>query len=54
MYCEADSHPGEMALYRDPIEATAFWCACTQKNFGPDGVPVNPELCANGRGCCEH
>jgi len=54
MYCEADSHPEEMALYRDPIEATAFWCACTQKNFGPDGQPATAELCASGRGCCEH
>lgn len=54
MYCEADSHPEEMARYRDHIEATAFWCACTQKNFGPDGMPVTAELCGSGRGCCEH
>jgi hypothetical protein len=54
MYCEPDSHPEEMALYRDPLPATAFWCACTQKNFGPDGMPVTAELCAAGRGCCEH
>ena len=40
--------------YRDPIEATAFWCACTQKAFGPDGLPANAELCGEGRGCCEH
>jgi hypothetical protein len=43
-----------MALYRDPIAATAFWCAFTQKNFGPDGMPVTVELCAAGRSCCEH
>jgi hypothetical protein len=54
MYCEPDSHPEEMALYRDPLPATAFWCACTQKNFGPDGMPVTAELCAAGRTCCEH
>jgi hypothetical protein len=55
MYAHADSHSEEeMALYRDPIPATAFWCACTQKNFGPDGMPVTAELCASGRGCCEH
>jgi hypothetical protein len=54
MYAHADSHPEEMALYRDPIEATAFWCACTQKAFGPDGLPVTAELCAQGRECCEH
>lgn len=53
-YAEADSHPEEMALYRDPIPATAFWCSCTQKAFGPDGLPVTAELCASGRGCCEH
>jgi hypothetical protein len=54
MYALADSHPEEQELYRDPIAATAFWCACTQKSFGPDGMPVNAELCAAGRGCCEH
>ena len=54
MYCEADSHPEEMALYRDPIEATAFWCASTQKAFGPDGLPVTAESCCAGRECCEH
>jgi hypothetical protein len=54
MYCEADSHPEEVALYRDTIEATAFWCACTQKSFGPDGMPVTVELCAAGRSCCQH
>jgi hypothetical protein len=54
MYAQADSHPEEAAFYRDTIEATAFWCACTQKSFGPDGLPVTAELCATGRGCCEH
>jgi len=54
MYCEGDSHPEEMALYRDPIEATAFWCARTQRPFGPDGLPVTAEFCSNGRDCCEH
>jgi hypothetical protein len=53
MYAEADSHPEEMSLYRDPIEATAFWCARTQKAFGPDGEPVSAAACAHGRGCCE-
>ena len=54
MYAEADSHPEEMARYQDHIAATAFWCASTQKAFGPDGMPVNAESCANGRDCCEH
>jgi hypothetical protein len=55
MYCQVDSHSAEeLSFYRDPIEATAFWCGCTQKNFGPDGMPVTAELCAAGRGCCEH
>ena len=54
MYCTADSHsPEEMARYRDPIEATAFWCALTQKAFGPDGLPANADCCSHGRGCCE-
>ena len=53
MYALSDSHPEEMVLYRDPIPATAFWCACTQKNFGPDGEPVSADACSHGRGCCE-
>lgn len=42
------------AEYADDIQATAFWCSCTQKPFGPDGHPVNARDCAAGRGCCEH
>jgi hypothetical protein len=38
----------------DEIEATAYWCSCTQKAFGPDGRPVGKRNCQNGRGCCEH
>ena len=41
-------------IYRDAIEATAYWCVCTQKAFGPDGLPARPGDCADGRGCCEH
>ncbi len=39
---------------REAIEATAYWCLCTQKSFGPDGHAVNPEDCKSGRSCCEH
>ena len=41
-------------IYRDTIEATSYWCVCTQKAFGPDGLPAGPADCATGRGCCEH
>jgi hypothetical protein len=41
-------------IYRDPIEATAYWCVCTQKAFGPDGLPAGPAHCRHGRACCEH
>ena len=42
------------ASERDAIEPTAFWCACTQKSFGPDGQPVRPADCTAERHCCEH
>ena len=41
-------------IYRDPIEATSYWCVCTQKAFGPDGLPAGPAECGRGRSCCEH
>ena len=50
MYVFADETPGTA----DAIEPTAFWCLCTQKAFGPDGQPVTPRDCTDGRGCCEH
>jgi len=53
MYVLPDDSEGVMEAYRDPIEATAFWCGCTQKAFGPDGRPVTAELCRSGRHCCE-
>jgi hypothetical protein len=34
--------------------ATAYWCACTQTAFGPDGRPAREDLCRHGRECCEH
>jgi len=53
MYVLPDDSDGLLDSYRDPIEATAFWCACTQKAFGPDGRPATAELCRAGRRCCE-
>jgi hypothetical protein len=52
MYVTGDPDPAAEA-YRDSIEATAFWCGCTQKAFGPDGKPVTAELCRAGRTCCD-
>lgn len=43
------SDPG----YADQVEATAFWCVCTQKSFGPDGRPVSPDDCSGARECCD-
>jgi hypothetical protein len=33
-------------------DATAYWCAKTQKSFGPDGDAVSRDACRHGRGCC--
>jgi hypothetical protein len=30
-----------------------FWCARTQRPYGPDGGLVEPEHCRPGRACCE-
>ncbi|OFW11910.1 MAG: hypothetical protein A3H96_26000 [Acidobacteria bacterium RIFCSPLOWO2_02_FULL_67_36] len=53
MYVTGDvtSEPNGFA---DDIDATSFWCVCTQKAFGPDGLPVTLEDCATGRSCCNH
>lgn len=53
MYVRPDTNDLD-PIYRDAIEATAYWCVCTQKAFGPDGLPAGPGECAEGRGCCEH
>lgn len=46
--------PDEFRFY-DRFEATAFWCAKTQRGFGPDRQPVGPCQCSHGeaRSCCE-
>jgi hypothetical protein len=49
-----DEEKAVLPLYRDWLEATAYWCVCTQKNYGPDGHPVSAEACRSGRECCEH
>lgn len=52
MYVFAELTP-EAAEYREDFDATAFWCVCTQRAFGPDGEPVSAEQCGSARGCCE-
>jgi hypothetical protein len=42
------------AEHAEEIEATSYWCACTQKAFGPDGAPVGARFCTDDRGCCDH
>lgn len=50
MYVMAESDPSEFAT--GAYEATAYWCAKTQKSFGPDGDAVSRDACQHGRGCC--
>jgi hypothetical protein len=52
MYVAPDDEPAREG-YRDWIEATAYWCVCTQKAFGPDGKPATAASCRAGRSCCE-
>ena len=54
MYVSDETTVSERHPFADQIEATSFWCVCTQKAFGPDGQPVGPEACGKGRACCEH
>lgn len=53
MYVYTELQP-ESEQFADDMEATAFWCGCTQKAFGPDGRPVGAKYCTAGRECCEH
>ena len=54
MYVMTVEDPDELTFY-DRYDATAYWCACTQRGFGPDRAPVGPDRCSHGgtRGCCE-
>jgi hypothetical protein len=54
MYVFTSLEGDEAREEADGLEATAYWCACTQKAFGPDGQPVTARSCKVGRGCCEH
>jgi hypothetical protein len=53
MYVMSDDS-AELMAEREEISATAFWCVCTQRPFGPDGLPVSARDCVQGRTCCEH
>jgi hypothetical protein len=36
----------------DPASSTACYrCLLTQRPFGPDSMPVNPDYCASTRAC---
>jgi hypothetical protein len=50
MYVMAEVDPGDYS--QGAYEATAYWCAKTQKSFGPDGDIVGREMCRHGRSCC--
>lgn len=61
-HCSNLRHKGMFVLvgnppdheYEDFLGASSFWCECTQKAFGPDGLPVSARECLAGRKCCEH
>ena len=49
------SVPNPMALrFYDPYDTASYWCSETSSAFGPDGQPVRPDCCVQGRGCCRH
>ncbi|HXH07163.1 MAG TPA: hypothetical protein VNI83_11285 [Vicinamibacterales bacterium] len=52
MYATGEVDPDEVRATL-PYDATAYWCARTQKGFGPDGQIVHPGACRHGRECCE-
>lgn len=44
------SAAGERVI--DPESATAcYTCLLTQRPFGPDGMPANPDYCGSDRDC---
>lgn len=50
MYVMAEVDPSDTSA--NSYDATAYWCARTQKSFGPDGHAVGREACQHGRSCC--
>jgi hypothetical protein len=53
MYVMSAPDPDEFKFF-DPYDAAAYWCAETQRGFGPDGKPVRPDCCQGDRECCNH
>ena len=51
MYVMAEADPGDTAA--GSYEATSYWCAKTQRSFGPDGDIVGRHACRGHRPCCE-
>ena len=47
MFVTSGPDPDEFTFY-DRYDSTAYWCAETQRGFGPDGAPVRPDCCAIG------
>ena len=52
MYVTSVPDPEESKFY-DKYDGTWYWCGETQIGYGPDGQPVGPQDCKNGRGCCK-
>ena len=53
MFVTSGPDPDEFTFY-DKYDSTAYWCAETQRGFGPDGSPVRPDCCSGERDCCKH
>jgi len=53
MFVTSGADPDEFTFY-DKYDSTAYWCAETQRGFGPDGGPVRPDCCSGERDCCKH
>jgi hypothetical protein len=53
MFVTSGPDPDEFTFY-DRYDSTAYWCAETQRGFGPDGAPVRPDCCGGERDCCKH
>ena len=53
MYVMSVPNPDVLRFY-DRYDSASYWCAGTASAFGPDGRPVRPDCCQDGRGCCSH
>lgn len=53
MYINTPTTDLDEDIYNELYDSGCHWCAQTQTGFGPDGQGVRPDLCLDGRSCCE-